>query len=302
VNATPTGSDLLPPLDPRATPTLGVRMSRSGEPWLHNEVAKRMAQRLPLIKQQPAHWVHWSPRLGGLASQKLLEQAYPLAQVTVLEPLAGDLAWTQSHLQTPWWRVWGPRRRVAMQVSAPADMVWANMGLHLQARPADWMRHWAQSLNDQGFVMFSCLGPDSLGELREVYRQAGWPAPAHAFTDMHDWGDMLLQSGFASPIMDMERITLTYESPQALLKELRTWGRNLHPTRYPACRGRGWLAALHRAMQTQMASPRHGGQLALSLEVIYGHAFKAKRQIAVQLETQLSLADMKAMLRKAPNA
>jgi malonyl-CoA O-methyltransferase len=276
-------------------------MSRSGEPWLHNEVAKRMAQRLPLIKHQPAHWVHWAPRLGGLGSQALLEEAYPQARVTVLEPQSQDLPWTQAQLQAPWWRFWSRPRDFGQTTSQAADMVWSNMGLHLQPRPADWMQQWAHRLNDQGFVMFSCLGPDSLGELREVYRQAGWPEPAHAFTDMHDWGDMLLQSGFASPIMDMERITLTYDSPQALLQELRTWGRNLHPARFPACRGRGWLAALHHAMQSQMASPQHGGRLALSLEVIYGHAFKAKRQIAVQSETQLSLADMKAMLQKAPS-
>lgn len=277
-------------------------MSRSGEPWLHNEVAKRMAERLPLIKHQPTDWVHWAPRLGGLASQSLLEQAYPQAKVTVLEPLASDLPWAQSHLKAPWWRLWGPQRRFATQVSEPADMVWSNMGLHLQARPAHWMRQWAQSLNDQGFVMFSCLGPDSLRQIRDVYQQAGWPAPAHDFTDMHDWGDMLLESGFASPIMDMEHLNLTYDSPQALLQELRSWGRNLHPQRFQACRGRAWLKELHHRLQSQHALTNQGERLTLRLEVIYGHAFKAKRSLAVQSETQLSLADMKAMLKKAPGA
>ena len=45
--------------------------------------------------------------------------------------------------------------------------------------------------------MFSCLGPDTLRELRAVYAALGWPVPSHTFTDMHDWGDMLVQAGFA---------------------------------------------------------------------------------------------------------
>ena len=298
----PSGREALPPIDPAAAQRLGAKISRHGEAWLHNEVARRMAERLPLIKHQPSHWVHWAPRLGGLGSQSLIEQAYPQSQVTVLEPCVSDLSWAQSHLQAPWWRFWGPQRRFANQVNQPADMVWSNMGLHLQARPADWMRQWAQSLNDQGFVMFSCLGPDSLGQLREAYRHAGWPEPAHAFTDMHDWGDMLLQSGFASPIMDMEHITLTYNSPQALLKELRSWGRNLHPDRFPNCRGRGWLEAWHQTIQCHLGCASQTGRLALRLEVIYGHAFKAKRQIPVKSETKMSLEDMKSKLKNVTGA
>ena len=146
----------------------------------------------------------------------------------------------------PWWRKWRQRPvTYTCQTEAQADMVWCNMLLHQHANPLALMKSWRQSLHPQGFVMFSCLGPDSLGELREVYRQAGWPEPAHAFTDMHDWGDMLLQSGFASPIMDMERITLTYETPKRLLAELRELGRNLHVQRFAGLRGRRWRQSFH---------------------------------------------------------
>jgi malonyl-CoA O-methyltransferase len=115
---------------------------------------------------------------------------------------------------------------------------------------------------------------------------------------MHDWGDMLLSSGFAAPIMDMERITLTYETPEALLNELRSLGRNLNPQRFSACRGRAWLKQLHQQLRQQLASPAHGGRLALTFEVIYGHAFKAPTRLAVKPETQVSLAQMKAQLKR----
>jgi malonyl-CoA O-methyltransferase len=101
-----------------------------------------------------------------------------------------------------------------------ADMVWANMALHVSAQPQALLRQWHQALAVDGFVMFSCLGPDTLHELHAIYQKRGWPAPSHAFTDMHDWGDMLVAAGFAEPVMDMERLTLTYANPQALLAEL----------------------------------------------------------------------------------
>lgn len=295
----PENSDLLPPLDALASQRLTVKTSRAGQPWLHNEVATRMAQRLPLIRHPVHHWVHWAPRLGGLASQGLLEEAFPQARCSVVQNEVTDMLWASQALQQPWWKRWlRPARRFGLLAAEPADMLWSNMGLHMQANPAKWMTQWASSLNQAGFVMFSCLGPDSLRELRDLYASLGWPAPSHNFTDMHDWGDMLLNSGFAAPIMDMERITLTYETPEALLNELRSLGRNLNPQRFSACRGRAWLAQLHQELGQQLASPAHGGRLALSFEVIYGHAFKAPTRLTVKPETHVSLAHMKAQLQR----
>ena len=292
-------SDPLPPLDALASQHVSLKASRAGQPWLHNEVARRMSQRLALIRHPVQHWVHWAPRTGGLASQDLLESIFAKASCTVVQSQAADVVWASQALQRPWWRRWvGPQRRFGLVAAEPADMLWSNMGLHMQANPAQWMTQWASSLNQSGFVMFSCLGPDSLRELRDLYASLGWPAPSHDFTDMHDWGDMLLSSGFAAPIMDMERITLTYETPEALLNELRSLGRNLNPQRFSACRGRAWLKQLHRQLRAKLSDSAHGGRLALTFEVIYGHAFKAPTRLAVKPETQVSLAHMKAQLQR----
>jgi len=299
VTSAPEMGEPLPPIDAQAAVNLALKTSRAGEPWLHNEVARRMAQRLDMIRHPVRRWVHWTPRSGGLVSQDLLEGIFPKAHCTVVQPQPADLIWASQQLQRPWWRRWlGPQRRFDLHADQAADLLWSNMGLHMQARPARVMQQWAQSLNAQGFVMFSCLGPDSLRELRAVYDSVGWPSPSHSFTDMHDWGDMLLGAGFAAPIMDMERITLTYATPEALLKELRSLGRNLNPQRFEACRGQAWLAKLHQQLQDKLTSPAHAGRLALTFEVIYGHAFKAPTRLAVKLETQVSLEQMKAQLKR----
>ena len=175
-------------------------------------------------------------------------------------------------------------------------MLWANMALHTAADPEALIAQWHRLLAPQGFLMFSCLGPDSVRELRNLYARLGWPPAGHEFTDMHDWGDMLVHAGFAEPVMDMERITLTFESPARLLAELRELGRNLHPARHAALRGRGWLARLHAALQTALANPDDGGRLPLTFEIIYGHAFKPAPKVQLSAESAVSLQDMRAML------
>jgi len=117
-------------------------------------------------------------------------------------------------------------------------------------------------------------------------------------TDMHDWGDMLVQTGFAEPVMDMERITLTYETPERLLRELRELGRNFHPARFNALRGRAWKNQLLQVLAQRL--PRQvDGRLTLTFEVIYGHALKAQPKVRVSALSAVSEQDMRAMLQGA---
>ena len=86
--------------------------------------------------------------------------------------------------------------------------------------------------------MFSCLGPGTLRELRDLYRAEGWPTPTPGYIDMHDLGDMLVEAGFAEPVLDQETITLRWRSATALLAELRQLGGNTAPDRFPGLRTR----------------------------------------------------------------
>jgi malonyl-CoA O-methyltransferase len=171
------------------------------------------------------------------------------------------------------------------------------MALHMAADPAGLIAVWQRALAVDGFVMFSCLGPDTLRELRELYQRQGWPAPAHEFTDMHDWGDMLVQAGFAEPVMDMERIELSFDSPERLLMELRELGRNLHHQRFTALRGRSWWQRLKALLASELADSSGAGRLRLSFEVVYGHAFKPAPRIPVTSQTVVPLEQMRDQLR-----
>ena len=297
VNPSPTPSELLPPLDPVAAQRWALRAAFGPTAWLHDEVAQRMAQRLALMRSPPTHWVHWQPSMGGWASQALVKQHCPQARTTVIELNAQLLSLARQKLAVPWWRRWRPTKLFFAQwTNQPTQMLWANMGLHMQPDPQACMAQWHEALAPDGFVMFSCLGPDTLRTLKDVYAQQGWPAAAHDFTDMHDWGDMLLAAGFAEPVMDMERITLTYPSPEALLSELRSLGRNLHPQRFAGLRGKQWLSRLHDAMRQGLITPQSSGRLALEFEVIYGHAFKATPKPLSSEKAHISVEELRAQL------
>ncbi len=291
-------SDHRPPtIDPVAA-ARWARRPQSASPWLHEEVARRMEQRLDWIVRQPRHWLHWEPVRGGLQAQARLMRRYPGARTRVSAAVLREEALAWRAAAPPWWHP--ARWRAALggqSAAAPAELLWANMALHMAADPQDLIRHWHEALAVDGFLMFSCFGPDTLRELRALYQGLGWPAPAHEFTDMHDWGDMLVAAGFAEPVMDMERIELTFETPQRLLQELRELGRNLQAARFAGLRGRGWREQLHAALR-RLADPAQEGRLKLTFEIIYGHAFKPQRRLAVAAETTLSLDEMRASLRR----
>jgi malonyl-CoA O-methyltransferase len=253
---------------------------------------------LQALGHAPELWVDWWPLHGGLQAHAQVRAHYPQARVQVVEFNASRRSQALAQLRAPLWQRWLGRDRLSPQppVAASAQMLWANMALHLVADPMALFQQWQQVLAVDGFVMFSGLGPDTLRELSALYQQQGWPAPSHVFTDMHDWGDMLVQSGFAEPVMDMERLTLTYETPQALLQDLRLLGRNLHAQRFAALRGRGWLVQLQSALQS-LARPQADGRLAVTIEVIYGHALKAAPRARVAPTSTVSLDDMRAMLK-----
>lgn len=255
-----------------------------------------MAERLPYIKLQPARVLDASPVLG--ASAELLRLAYPNAEMLWHEadPALAERAARDRALN--WWRRLrgGSSGQVtALPAEPPVELLWSNMALHASADLPGLLAAWQSSVAVGGFVMFSALGPDSLVELRPLYARCGWGRPAPDWWDMHDIGDLLLKAGFADPVMDQERLRLTWATPQALLDDLRALGGNLAPARFAGLRGRHWRQRLLAELETLRDAE---GRLVLTLELVFGHAFKAAPRLAVAEETHVSLDAMRQTLRQ----
>ncbi len=300
--------------------------SQATAPWLHQEVARRMAERLAIIKLQPQRLVDWWSFTG--AGADLLAAAYPKSQRLRVEPTPELLDrsqrsqrshrsqriharpwWSKASLSNAWlsnawwskpWRSAADRATVVLDgafeasLTQPTQLVWANMMLHAVVDPPALLNRWQTALSADGFVMFSCLGPDTLRELSALYQRLGWPAPTMNFVDMHDLGDMLVRAGFADPVMDQETLKLSWADAPALLAELKTLGGNASPDRMAGLRTPRWKAALEAEL-AKLQGP--DGRLYLSFEVAYGHAFKALPKAAPATQTEVSLDTMRSLVR-----
>lgn len=303
-------SSLSPSLSPPPSPVRPVRIdppsldrylrraAGGAAPWLHEEVARRMAERLAVIRSKPATVLDWWSHAG--ASTGLLQQAYPQGRVVAVEP-ASCLASASSEPPS-WWRRLLGRRTAALSdaglpaAELPVQLLWANMMLHWVDDLPALLQRWHAALQQDGFLMFSCFGPDTLRELRALYQACGWGAVGSPWTDMHDLGDALVHAGFADPVMDMELLTLSWESPQALLTELRGLGSNTAPQRHAGLRTPRWRAELEERLGQALRGA--DGRLHLSFEIVYGHAFRPAPRVPVQARTEISLQSMREMTRQ----
>ena len=267
-------------------------------PWLHEEAARRMAERLPLIRRQPAVLLDCSGPLGGSAS--LLQAAYPTARHLAVG-MPGQTP--PAPVRKSWW-AFGRKPATPVETVRPeeigpglADLLWSNMALHLAADPQALFAAWHRVLAVDGFLMFSTLGPGTMRTLRELFVEAGWGEAFAPFVDMHDLGDMLVEAGFADPVMDQETLTLTWPDAGRLLAELRGLGGNMAAGRMPGLRTPRWRAQLRHALGERLLRPADG-RLALEFEVVYGHAFRPLPRARVAAETALPLDDLRAMVRQ----
>lgn len=292
--------------------------------FLPREIAGRMRERLDYIKVSPRRTLDVGCGVGSDLSA--LASRYPASQMVGMDfsrnmllraagaPVGDKLAkWMPDALR----RVLGGKEAWLAQANLDAlpfadntfDMIWSNQALHWHAEPDQVFPEWQRVLAVGGLLMFSTLGPDTLLEVREAWEEAARAtnssgdhllkavrAPVLDFVDMHDFGDMMVNSGFELPVMDMERLSVTYREPTALLADVRGWGafrpqiRRTNAARVaeesgaaarPTARGtdvaRGLGGkALHAAFVDALAARRQAdGTIPLTFEIIYGHAWKA---------------------------
>jgi SAM-dependent methyltransferase len=87
-----------------------------------------------------------------------------------------------------------------------------------------------RALKPDGLFLAALIGGDSLAELRESFAAAeaeleGGASPRVApFVDVRELGGLLQRAGFALPVTDVDRITVRYTSPLALMRDLRKMG------------------------------------------------------------------------------
>ncbi|MEN9538546.1 MAG: hypothetical protein RLZZ126_781, partial [Pseudomonadota bacterium] len=131
-----------------------------------------MAERLDLMARQPMAWCHWEPLRAGMQAHAALLARYPRAAAWALSESAMHAQVARAAWTRPWWhpsRWRSPPTREGQPPDGSIDLLWANMALHAAADPQAVIRSWHRMLAVDGFLMFSCFGPDTLRSLRRLY-------------------------------------------------------------------------------------------------------------------------------------
>ena len=236
---------------------------------LQREVSRRMLERLDLVKLEPRAVLDLGCGTGEQAGHLL--QRYPKAAVHALDfalPML-DLARKKGR----WLRrprcICGDMEHLPLADDS-LDLICSNLAFQWASDPLQLYRECLRVLRPGGLLMFTTFGPDTLQELRSAWAAVDDDAHVSPFMDMHDLGDILVNSGYAAPVMDVERIVLTYARVDDLMSDLKNIGaRNATSKRPRGLTGKARMQAMREAYE----GFRCDGVLPATYEVVYGHAW-----------------------------
>jgi malonyl-CoA O-methyltransferase len=256
---------------------------------LQQEIGRRMIERLGFMKIAPLRILDLGCGTGY--SIDALLKLYPKAELIALDIAEPMLR--RARRRGRWLK--RPRCLCADLDAVPLadgsiDLVFANAALQWSADPPQAFADLARVLRPGGLLIFTSFGPDTLRELRSAWADVDGAEHVHGFIDMHDYGDMLVAAGLADPVMDVERMTLTYTDAMDLMREVKAIGAaNAGMQRRRGLLGRGQLAQVCAAYERFRDS---GGRLPASYEVVHGHAW-VPLQRSIDGETRVAIDVLK---------
>ena len=264
--------------DPFAIDVARVRLSfgRAAHDYdaaavLQARVRDELLGRLDIVRLEPSIVLDLGAGTGHASIA--LKRRYRTSQVVALDLADGMLreAGRRQTLLRRFRRVCAHAAALPLR-DASVDLVFSNLMLQWCQDPDAVFRECHRILKPGGLLTFTTFGPDTLVELRRAWAAADGHTHVNRFIDMHDLGDALVRSGLAAPVMDVERITLTYADVRKLMGDLKAIGaHNANAGRPRGLTGKGALAHMTAAYEAF----RRAGRLPATYEVVYGQAWRA---------------------------
>jgi malonyl-CoA O-methyltransferase len=235
---------------------------------LHKQVRENLLDRLELTAIAPRVIVDAGAGTGH--ASRSLKRRYSKALILALDSSHGmlEVARRQNSWLRPFSRVCADAQRLPL-ADGSVDLIVSNLMLQW-CDPEVTFAEFRRVLTPHGLLTFTTFGPDTLQELRTAWAAADSDSHVHTFLDMHDLGDALVRSGFASPVLDVERFTLNYLDVGAVAADLKALGaHNASAVRTKGLTTPRRFAAMRKAYE----SFRHEGRLPATYEVVFAHAW-----------------------------
>jgi malonyl-CoA O-methyltransferase len=286
-------------LDPTGVRTAFDRASADYEAAavLQARVGDELLERVDFFKFEPESIVDLGAGTGRMSGE--LKRQYKRATVVALDIAPGMLREAKRHfgLFRRFERVCADVRRLPF-ADASVDLAVSNLMLQwcddLDLAFAEIRR----VLKPDGFFCFTTFGPDTLRELRNAWAAVDHYTHVNTFIDMHDVGDALGRAGLTEPVLDVERVTLTYPDVLALMRDLKVIGaHNVTAGRARGLTGRSRLRAVEAAYETE----RRAGRIPATYEVVYGAAWGSagrRATSAVDGEVRISPSAIRHRIRE----
>ena len=159
------------------------------------------------------------------------------------------------------------------------DLIWTSSALQWCNNLPASFDEIIRVLSPNGLFIFSTFGPKTLWELKEVNEKISGESKTNKFIAKHNIDDLLLASGFNSPLLEAKNITLPYSSTEKLLLDIGKIGAsNGNSNRSKGLRGRGFMESIKKEYE----SFKQDDLYPATYEVIYGHAWKGQRPFEVK--------------------
>jgi len=258
-----------PPLDPnylleqthlRQTFNQVAVPNDTSDPLAH-WVGNSLLERLAFLNLSPSQILDLSISTGRVAQG--LGTHYPTAQIHAMYQ---DLAIGRKLSNL---RPYQDARQLPLAEDS-VDLLCSNLLLCWCNDQSQVLTEMKRVLKPDGRLLFTTLGPDTLKELRHSWATVDSAIHVHHFWDLHQIGDLLLQLGFKTPVMDVDRMVQPYTEVPTLLRALKHSGAtNLTVGRRRQLTGKQKF----QAMIAQYESYRTAaGQIPATFEVMYGYA------------------------------
>jgi len=242
---------------------------------IQHVIGQRLFERLSYLKMEPKWILDLGCGTGYFSAQ--LKKRYPKAKIVSFDLSSNML--TEVKSKQSWRRRWSLTQGDMINLPFADmifDLVFSNQAIHWSHSIKKVFSEVNRVMKQNGCFMFTTLGPDSFKEMKQAWDQIDPFSHVNDFVDMHDIGDWLLHEFFLDPVMDMEQITVQYETVLKLVHSLKNQGvKNIHQQRPRGLMGkRAWKAFLGQYEQLKNES----GKYPLSYEVVYGHAWKGNQR------------------------
>lgn len=203
----------------------GLVETRNPE-FLHEEMTTRLLERLGEVKERFADCLYLGCRHGAATRQLAARDGMQRVVQADLSPVMAASARSNNRFFPA----------VCLDEEAlpfaegSFDLVFAPLSLHWANDLPGVLIQLRRLLRPNGLMLAALFGGMSLTELREALGEAelanegGLSPRVSPFADVRDGGDLLQRAGFALPVVDRERIGVTYEHAFSLMMDLRNMG------------------------------------------------------------------------------